>query len=277
MKDSRALSILNAMAFVIHVSIAYLTQLKLVNSTNVGEISDRYNSLFTPAPITFSIWGVIYTMLAIFCLYHIVTAFKRTITHPANNDLRRIGGYFILNNLATAAWLLTWTRDMMLISFLLIIVQLLSLAAIYRRLGIFNRMRNSGFILCTQFPLSIYFGWISLATIANTSVYLVSTGWDGGGISPVYWTMIMIGVATILGVWMIFTRRDILFGLVIIWALYGILLKDESRNAAAYESISKAAMAGMALLALACIVQALQQMATKRRLPAFPEAKSSLK
>lgn len=59
----------------------------MINSSAVGEVSSRYETLFTPASITFAIWGVIYTSLAILYLYHVILAFKHDKDHPANIDL----------------------------------------------------------------------------------------------------------------------------------------------------------------------------------------------
>src|SRR5918993_2168813 len=106
MKKLRSLALLNAIVFFVHVFISYSTQFKLINQKDVGEVSNNYSSLFTPAPVTFAIWGLIYLSLSAFVIYHIVNAWKKPETHPANLDLVRIGPWFIINNIATAAWLI---------------------------------------------------------------------------------------------------------------------------------------------------------------------------
>jgi len=277
MNRVKIFTILNALSLIIHVSTAYLTQFKLINPVDVGQIADQYDSLFTPAGITFAIWGVIYTVLGVLCLYHIIMAYKHSIKHPANEDVRRMGGLFIFNNLITSAWLLAWTNNMMLISLLLIIVQLLTLIGIHLRLGILDRSRESGSIICTQFPLSVYFGWISLATIANTSIYLVSVNWKGGGISPVYWTIIMIAVAALLAILMIIKKKNVWFGLVIAWGIYGIILKRETMNLALYQPIVQACWCAIFVILLIALIQTIQNFRYRARMPIFPEAKSSLK
>jgi tryptophan-rich sensory protein len=272
MQKLKALAILNAISFVIHIGVAYLTQAKMINTKDAGEISDKYFSLFTPADFTFAIWGIIYTCLGIFCLYHIIMAYKHDKPNPANADLRSISGLFIVNNLVTAGWLIAWTSEQLLLSVVLIILQLATLVAIHVRLRIHNRLRNPGSKTCTELPLSIYLGWVSMATITNISIYLVATGWDGQGLSPVYWTMIMIGVAILAGILMIFTRKNIAFGIVIIWGLYGISSRLQSLQNDDYKNTVNIAWAGMALLALCCLIELVRGFSYKKPAPIFPEA-----
>lgn len=278
MNRIKSLAIFNAISFVIHVSLSYLTQLKLINPADVGEISDRYESLFTPAGVTFAIWGVIYLLLGIFCLYHIIIAYKHDIRHPANQDLSRIGSLFIVNNLATAGWLFAWTNNQITGSFVLIFIQLLTLIAIHVRINIVDRDRESGSIVCTQLPLSIYIGWIAIATIANTGIFLVSIGWNGWVLTPTNWTITLIVIAVALGLMMITVRRNVWFGLVVIWGLYGIILKRETVNAEEYSPIIMVSWGGAGLLAMAALIQAIRNFVYKRKNNTkFPEAKESMK
>ena len=102
------------------------------------------------------------------------------------------------------------------------IVLLLSLIAIYLRVGI-GRQRVSNFDKWfIQIPFSIYLGWITVATVANATALLVSLQWDGWGLDPRAWAVIMIIAAAAIASAVGITRGDIGYGLVIIWALIGI-------------------------------------------------------
>lgn len=279
MKKTQILSILNFVALVIHVTLSYFTQFKLINQQDVGQVSDTYDSLFTPAGITFAIWGVIYTALLFFCIYHIRIAFKQEETYHANENVLRMGPWFILNNIGAACWLIVWTKGLIAASAGLIIFQLLALIIIHLRLNIHDPHSKTESKIFTQFPLSIYFGWLTIATIANISVYLLASGWKGFGLdySPIEWTRIMIGIAVFLTALVIFSRRNVFFGLVIVWALYGIILKRESLNAAANADIIKTAWVGMGIVAACCTIQFLQNITGKKKSPSFPQAASSAK
>jgi hypothetical protein len=279
MKKTQILAILNLLALLIHITLSYFTQFKLINDQDIGQVSNTYDSVFTPAGITFAIWGVIYTALLFFCTYHIRMVFKHPDTHPANKNVHRTGVWFILNNIGAAAWLLVWTKGLIPASAGLIIFQLITLIIINMRLNIHDPYSRTDSKIFTQFPLSIYFGWLTIATIANISVFLIATGWDGFGFnySPIEWTRIMIGVSVFLTILVVFTRRNIFFGLVIIWALYGIVLKRQSINANTYSSVIETAWIGLAIVAISCIIQFILNITAKKELPRFPEALSSMK
>ena len=278
MKSLKTLAWLNLLALLVHITLSYITQLKMINQLDVGEVSDRYTSLFTPAGITFAIWGLIYLSLLAFCIYHIVMAYRQASPHEANQQLKRTSPWFIINNLAAAAWLIWWTQGEIMISAVLIVLQLLCLVALHLRLGIHQPLASPSSKIFTQYPLSIYLGWVSIATIANISVYLVSKDWSGAGYSAADWTRIMIGVAVLLTVIVILTRRNLFFGLVVIWALYGIIQKREADMNNYYPLIIQAAWIGIGVTAAACLYQLIRNLSVKRQ-PAtvFPEAPASLK
>jgi hypothetical protein len=279
MKKTQLLSILNLAALAIQVTLSYFTQFKLISERDVGQVSDNYDSIFTPAGVTFAIWGVIYTALLFFCIYHIRMAFKQEISHPANANLIRIGPWFILNNIGAASWLIVWTKGLIPASAGLIIFQLLALIIINLKLNIHDPHSKTDSKIFTQFPLSIYFGWLTIATIANISVYLLASGWKGFGLnySPIEWTRIMIGIAVFLTALVVFTRRNVFFGLVIIWALYGIILKRVFVNGTDYAAVIETAWIGLGIVAACCTIQFLKNITAKKKLPSFPQAASSAK
>ena len=98
---------------------------------------------------------------------------------------------------------------------------------------------NSREKLFIKLPFSIYFGWITVATITNVTVFLVSIGWNGFGISDVLWTIIVLILGIIIGIATIIKNKDVPYGLVYIWAYTGILVKHLSPNgfAGQYKSI----------------------------------------
>ncbi|NDK55585.1 hypothetical protein [Pontibacter fetidus] len=268
MKSIKTLAILNALFFLIHLVPSQLTQLKLLNNQTIGEVSDKYPTLFTPAGITFAIWGVIYLALTGFCLYHVVRAFKAPPSDEANKDLQRIGYLFMLNNLATGAWTIAWVYEWLLVSVLLMLVQLVTLLLIHLRLGIYDTSRSAASRWFTQFPLSIYFGWICIATIANISAALVGLGWTGFGISPEVWTIAMLAVATLLTLFVVLNRHNPFVGLVTTWAFYGIILKHQALNLPASMNIIATAWAGLIIVALA-VLFVFYQNAVKPKEPAL--------
>ena len=110
-----------------------------------------------------------------------------------------------------------------------------------------------------ELPFSVYLGWITVATIANATAVLVDFGWNGGGIPEPVWTVIMIAVATGMGLWFAWRQSDIFFALVVAWALVGIIGRRNSEAAAAaYPGIVIAAAIGIGLLMILVIGKVLR-------------------
>jgi hypothetical protein len=77
-----------------------------------------------------------------------------------------------------------------------------------------------------KLPFSIYLGWITVATVANISQFLYFLNWDGWGISGATWAIIMLGVASLLGLIMAWRENDSPYLLVLIWAFIGITVSQ---------------------------------------------------
>ena len=202
--------------FLIVVTINALANALPINGLNTGEISDMFNALFTPAGYVFSIWGVIYLALGAFAVYQILPK------QSDNPRIKQIGPWFIISNVFNSLWILAWHYQQFLLSFFIMIGILVSLLVLYTRLGIGIRKSPAVERWLVETPFSIYLGWISVATIANASVVLITLNWDGFGLSAAVWTAIMISIAGVLGVLMSFLRREIAYSLVLIWAIIGI-------------------------------------------------------
>jgi hypothetical protein len=237
----------------------------MINDVDTAEVSYRHPTLFTPAPITFSIWALIYFFLLIFCIYHIITAFKYRDTHSANLNTYRIGELFILCNLATAAWLYCWTHGGLGISLGFIGFQLALLLSMNLRLHIYQRNASVASKICTQLPLSIWFAWICIATIANADVYLTAIGWHCPGLTKVQWTEALIGLAIVIGICFVLVRRNLFFGLVVIWALCGIILERTKEGTPDYPDIVLVSEGGLVIVAIACLIQLFRNNSFRRR------------
>ncbi len=251
----RLLSILNLVFFILAFSVSNLSQFNLISENNIADVSYKYNSLFAPAGLTFAIWGLIYISLFMFCIVHLYKAFKALVENVFNENTLAMSWFFIINNLAATFWVFAWLNEYLLISVLLMIIQLVTLIVINIKLHLYNPHTGWDVKLITQMPMSIYFGWICVATIANISAWLVSINWDGGGVSPELWTVILIGIATLITLFIIFVRRNLFFAAVIIWALYGIIVKNRSLDQDFTKSIQQAAITGIAIIILAIIIQ----------------------
>src|SRR5680860_1387278 len=80
-------------------------------------------------------------------------------------------------------------------------------------------------------PFVVYSGWITVAAIVNLSAYLVKIDWNGWGLDPVNWTIIMILVATIINILVIQRRNMREFAGVGVWSFIGIAVANWGVNA----------------------------------------------
>jgi hypothetical protein len=213
------LAFLNLCATLFTITINGLSNTPILGVKNVGEISDSYPTLFTPAGYVFSIWGVIYTLLFVFTIYQILPK------QQDNSLIDKIGYFYAISSLANCLWILLWVNEYIALSTVMMFILLISLIVIYLRLDI---RKNISFREKIMFylPFSVYLGWITVASIGNVAVSLVSLNWDGLGISDISWTLLMILIATILTLIIIITRGDIGYSLVVTWALIGIIVKQ---------------------------------------------------
>ena len=74
----------------------------------------------------------------------------------------------------------------------------------------------------------VYLGWICIATIANVTALLVNYNWKGFGLTEETWTIIMIGVGTLIVSLALFRFNNPFIGLSVIWAFTGIIIKRQA-------------------------------------------------
>jgi hypothetical protein len=107
---------------------------------------------------------------------------------------------------------------------------LTTLILIYLRLGIGKSTVSIREKLAVHIPFSVYLGWITIASIANVAVALVSLNWDGFGISPETWAILIVIVALVISILVVATRKDVAYGMVIVWAMIGIAVKQSGNQ-----------------------------------------------
>lgn len=210
---------LNVLATVITLLFGFLANALPFNGQTQQEISARYPVLFTPAGYVFSIWGLIYIGLIAFTVYQALPAQRE---HPG---LRRMGYWYVGSAVANAAWLLVWHYDLLIASMVAMFALLGCLIVIYLRLRSWRIQAPSGFRWCVYIPFSVYLAWVTVATVANVSVVLYALNWNGWGLSPEAWTVVMMLAAAAISVLLNLSRPSLAFTLVITWSLVGIAVR----------------------------------------------------
>ena len=249
----RLLSLSNVVATVLTILINSLSNTSILGANTVGEISDAYPTFFTPAGYVFAIWGIIYALLLVFSIYQVLPK------QQTASFLEKISVYYLLCSVANIIWIVLWVNNYVLFSTILMFLLLVSLLTIYRRLDSIGTQMSLRENLAVFLPFSVYLGWITVASIGNVAVTLVSLNWNGWGLSEVSWTILMIGVAIAVTLIMILRKRDIGFSLVLIWALLGILVKQSE-----VQNIVLTAGSGIGLIVVALVAQAVRSLRQER-------------
>lgn len=223
-EKTRFLPIIAILMYFVMLTINVLGNALPINGRSTGQISDIYSNLFAPAGITFSIWGVIYLLLFIFSMNQFFTYNK--FSENRYRLYNKINVFYIISSVANAMWIFAWHYDKIGLS----VVLMLILLACLIRINLI--LRNSRFSsvekLMTKLPFTVYFGWITVATIANITTFLVAIQWNRFSISDIVWTDIILLVGALIGLASILYYRSIAYGLVLVWAYSGIMLKHVS-------------------------------------------------
>ena len=241
------LQLLNIAALIGVVTVNALANALPINGITTGEVSDSYPNLFAPAGFTFAIWAVIYLLLAAFAIYQAKGLMGNK--EKPEGVLEKVGYYFAASSLFNMAWIFAWHYERIGLSLLLMFLIFISLAIIYVRLGSRQKPYPRTELLLVYIPFSVYFGWISVATIANVTTFLVSAGWQGFGLSEVFWMVLIVLTGTLVALANTLLKKDVFYLLVFVWAYIGITAKiiDGSQ---AYFSILAALVASLAVFAV---------------------------
>lgn len=229
------LTALNILLFLGMITVNGLANALPINGMTTGALSDLYPNLFVPAGLTFSIWGLIYLLLLVFVVFQLYAAIRqdKNVLLPAKAQII-LGINFILN----MGWIFLWHYEKIFWSLIVMLGLLLTLIYLFRQIRI--PLRKKWHLLVLRAPVGVYYGWISVATIANITALLVSLNWGAWGIPPNAWTIIVMVVAAILALLILWKHACLAYALVIIWAFIGIIIKRGAQSVVHQDIIAAA-------------------------------------
>lgn len=227
--------IVNILLFAGMILMNYLANALPLNNVTTGELSDSYPNLFVPAGITFSIWGVIYLLLAAYCVIQ--------YTGNVQAEISKISWMFAVTCILNAIWILAWHFRYMPLSLIIMVALLATLVLINMNIShLSNGLIKASF--------GIYLGWICIATIANVTALLVSYDWNGFGLSEATWSIIMISAGAIIVSFSIYNLSNPYIGLSVVWAFIGISIKRQDD----FRSIFLTAILALVLVSVFTII-----------------------
>lgn len=215
-------NLISAFAFLFALILNGLANILPINGFETGEISDTYANYFAPIGLTFSIWAVIYFSLAVYVGWRL-RQYSQTTDTPAFRYRMTVDIAFTISSIANGLWILSWHYLQFGFSLLMMVILLLSLITI--------NLAFRGDQSIETIPFRIYFGWITIATVANVTTWIVANGssfqwlWNGGEVSQQILTSVTLMVTIVIGNLVIVKQKDSFYGLVVVWSLLGIYLK----------------------------------------------------
>lgn len=246
----KLLALLNLLSVILVIGVNYISQALRLNDTTIGEISREYENLFTPASYAFAIWGLIFLSLFGYAIFQVKRAF---FSDKASEFIEQTGYWFLIANILNSLWVIAFVYDYTGLSVLIMLGILGSLIKIILNTRMELKPTSISEKVFVFWPISLYCGWIAVATIANISAYLSKLNWNGAFLSPQQWTITIIVIAFLLNVVVLWKRKMPVFALVGVWSLFAIYSRHQNSEA----MIAMTALVCTILLAVMVVVRGL--------------------
>ena len=210
----RAWRWLTALAIFGNIYLNYYSNTHPFAGQTMGVVSAKYPTLLTPAGYAFSIWGLIFLALAVYAVWQLLPM-QRELSLPD-----ALAKPLTLANIATGGWVVLFAYELILPSVGVMLLILGSLIVAYGRTR--RRIFAEAAPALAGVPISLYLGWISVASVINITIGLRQLGWQTAEGMSVTLTLGLISVVVALGLIMSRVFRDMVFPLVVAWALVAI-------------------------------------------------------
>jgi hypothetical protein len=249
----RTLQVLNTVAFAAMVYVNYLSNALPINGKTPGELSDQYPNLFTPAGLTFSVWGLIYFTTFLFVGYQASSWIRPAWRERIDPLVRQVDTWFVQACLCNIGWLFAWHYEKVEWSVVIMVTYLVHLIVIDYLIRDYGRRPIDKWLV--RLPFGLHLGWISIALIANVTALLVYWRWDANGWPPEVWAVVMVGVGTLLTLGVLRRVASVPYALVVVWAFIGIILKRTQQPADPNQPILIMAGVGIGLILIGTMIR----------------------
>ncbi|GKU84545.1 TspO/MBR family protein [Niallia sp. NCCP-28] len=200
--------------FLTMVLINALANILPLNGQTTADISNKLNVLITPASYAFMIWGFIYILVGVWILRGFTKSKRNSPEYTETSFL------FVVSCILNSCWIIVWHYELFFFSVLVILFLWITLFLLYKK----SKKVTAHFLAYAH--ISIYLGWITVAAIVNISYYLKYISWEQFSLSDNLWTILLLLLATIIGIGFRIIQHDWIFPLVIVWSFIAIGIKN---------------------------------------------------
>jgi translocator protein len=235
-------AVLLLVSFIAMIAVNTLANVLPLNGVTTGEISDRYATQITPAGYAFSIWSLIFAGMLALGIYQV----RRN--HRDREIFREIRGPLLWSSVFNIAWIFAWHFGNIWLSAAIIFVLLMSLVVAYVQLDRYP-VASAGERWLVRAPVSIYMGWVMVATVVNIAVACVAAKVPLLNIvSPQDGAILALSAAAILGSVLSLRQGDIPFGATLIWAFVAIAVAQQAQPVVPMVALIAAGLVGISTL-----------------------------
>jgi len=198
-----------------------------------AELSAKYQTLITPAGWAFAIWGLIFTMQAVWAILQLAIPEYRS----SQQVTKGVAYNYILVCAFQVAWTFAFALEQMTMSMMWMVGILVGLYRIYMAqetlvLAAASNNSSTGDYWLLRFPFGLHFGWIIAATLVNANVVIVAykapASFQFGA------ALAMLGIATVVALGVLIyeaksklpkkLQPNVVIPLVLVWALVSVVL-----------------------------------------------------
>lgn len=212
----RTVNIANAVAYVFNTGATYLLGISGLFPTN-AELSEKYQSIVTPAAYAFAIWSIIFLSQLIWTVCQLLPAYR---TRDAVID--GVGYKYVFVCISQALWSLAFSLEEISLSLLAMVSILIPLVWIVARSKQVP-VETTGLYFLLEFPFEIHAGWIWAATLVNFNVVLVARE-EAVSVQELS-GYISLAVVVAVSLYYIFISKKYVIPLVLSWASLAVYVE----------------------------------------------------
>jgi len=182
----------NIVSLVFALAANFVVGAQVLDLPSIGQISDKYATYLTPAGYAFSIWSLIYVLLIVFVIYQARDILK---PNPDNRFPQQTGPFFIIASICNGVWTYIFVNEMVGLSVAVLLLLTGLLYVLLWRLKVAVENPPIPYIVCVWWPLMIYTGWVTVASVVNASSWLDSLGFS---VTPLLASVVLVVLAAAL-------------------------------------------------------------------------------
>lgn len=244
----------NLVAFVLNIFFTYTVGIAgIFGNPDNSELSEKYQTIITPAGTAFSIWSIIFTFQGIFSIVQMLPSFRgREIVQQG------VSFWYIAVCIFQIGWTFAFGYEVIPLSLVFMLLLWISLMSLLisqyyveldpSTLKLWSSKGQQEFWLL-KFPFSIHGGWITAASVLNVCV--VSVDNEASAATQLAVGIICLAVLHALSVWHLFgyKRPNYTIPCVLVWANAFIYVELQNPKPLIVETFAQDIISGVSYAA----------------------------